>query len=81
MPLIPALGEAEAGESYEFKDSLMYIEFQDSQGYVVRPSQRKEKRKEKKRKEKKRKEKKRKEKRREEKRKEKKRASGFTITT
>jgi hypothetical protein len=32
--LIPALWEAEASE---FKASLVYIEFQDSQGYIEKP--------------------------------------------
>lgn len=46
----PSTGEAEAGGSLCMPDQPdLYIEFQASQGYIVRPSQKNEERKEKKR--------------------------------
>ena len=37
MSLIPVLGRQEAGEVSEFEASLVYSEFQDSQGYTEKP--------------------------------------------
>ena len=37
MPLIPALGRHRHADLYEIEVSLVYSEFQDSQGYIEHP--------------------------------------------